>query len=35
LFVISIPSPAMVVYAALYLAVMLAVAVRQFGRRDL
>jgi len=34
-FVISIPSPAMVVYAALYLAVMLAVAVRQFGRRDL
>jgi Cu-processing system permease protein len=34
-FVISIPSPAMIVYAALYLAVMLALAVRQFGRRDL
>lgn len=34
-FVISIPSPAMVVYAALYLVVMLALAVRQFGRRDL
>ncbi len=34
-FVISIPSPAMIVYAALYLAVMLAVAVRQFNRRDL
>ena len=34
-FVISIPSPAMIVYAALYLGVMLAVAVRQFGRRDL
>lgn len=34
-FVISIPSPAMVVYAGLYLVVMLALAVRQFGRRDL
>jgi len=34
-FVVSIPSPAMVVYAGLYLVVMLALAVRQFGRRDL
>jgi ABC-2 type transport system permease protein len=34
-FVVSVPSPAMVVYAALYLALMLAVAVRQFNGRDL
>jgi ABC-type transport system involved in multi-copper enzyme maturation permease subunit len=35
LFVVSVPSPAMVVYALLYLAAMLGLAVRQFGRRDL
>jgi hypothetical protein len=35
LFVVSIPSAMMVVYAALYTAVMLGVAVRQFGKRDL
>lgn len=34
-FVVSVPSPAMVVYGALYLAVMLALAVWQFRRRDL
>ena len=35
LFVVSVPSPAMVVYALLYLLVMLGLAVRQFSRRDL
>jgi Cu-processing system permease protein len=35
LFVVSVPSPAMVVYAVLYLFVLLGIAVRQFGRRDL
>ncbi len=35
MFVISIPSPLMIVYAALYLIVMVAIAVRRFGRRDL
>ena len=35
LFVVSVPSPAMVVYAVLYLFVLLGVAVRQFSRRDL
>jgi len=34
-FVVSVPSPLMVVYAALYLVGMLALAVRQFSRRDL
>jgi Cu-processing system permease protein len=34
-FVVSVPSPAMIVYGALYLAAMLALAVRQFTRRDL
>jgi ABC-type transport system involved in multi-copper enzyme maturation permease subunit len=34
-FVASVPSPPMVIYAALYLAAALALAVRQFGRRDL
>ncbi len=34
-FVISVPSPAMAVYAAIYLAAFLALAVRQFSRRDL
>ncbi len=35
LFVVSVPSPAMVVYAVLYLAVLIALAIRQFSRRDL
>jgi Cu-processing system permease protein len=35
LFVVSIPSPLMVVYAGLYLAAALAFAVWQFGQRDL
>jgi Cu-processing system permease protein len=35
LFVVSVPSSAMVVYAVLYLFVLLGIAVRQFGRRDL
>src|SRR5207248_294258 len=35
LFVVSVPSPAMVVYALLYLVAMVGLAVRQFGRRDL
>lgn len=34
-FVISVPSPLMVVYAVIYLAVVLAWGVRQFNRRDL
>lgn len=34
-FVVSVPSRLMIVYAALYLLVMLAAAVRQFSRRDL
>jgi ABC-type transport system involved in multi-copper enzyme maturation permease subunit len=35
MFVISVPSQAMVVYAALYLAFLLGLTVRQFGGRDL
>ena len=35
MFVVSIPSAMMILYAALYTAVMLGVAVRQFGKRDL
>jgi hypothetical protein len=35
MFVISIPSPMMILYAALYTALMLGLAVRQFGKRDL
>jgi hypothetical protein len=35
LFVVSVPSSAMVVYALLYLIALLGLAVRQFGRRDL
>jgi len=35
IFVVSVPSPLMVVYGAFYLAATLAVAVRQFSRRDL
>jgi ABC-type transport system involved in multi-copper enzyme maturation permease subunit len=35
LFVMSVPSQAMVIYAALYLAALLAIAVRRFGSRDL
>jgi len=35
LMVVSVPSPLMVTYGALYLALMLAFALRQFGRRDL
>jgi ABC-type transport system involved in multi-copper enzyme maturation permease subunit len=35
LIVVSVPSPAMVVYGGLYLAVMVALAIRQFNRRDL
>ena len=35
LFVVSVPSPAMVVYAIAYLVLLLGLAVRQFGRRDL
>jgi len=35
LFVVSVPSPAMVVYAVLYLFLLLGLAVRQFGQRDL
>jgi|GEM_PF-598443 len=35
LIVVSIPSPAMIVYAALYLLTALAFAIRQFSRRDL
>ncbi len=35
LFVVSVPSPAMIVYALLYLAVLMLAAVRQFSRRDL
>lgn len=34
-FVVSIPSAMMIVYAGLYTAVMLGIAVRQFGKRDL
>ncbi len=34
-FVLSVPSPLMVVYALAYLAAVLALAVRQFNRRDL
>jgi Cu-processing system permease protein len=34
-FVISVPSPAMVIYGGLYLIVVLGLAVRQFNRRDL
>lgn len=34
-FVISVPSPAMVIYAGLYLIAMLGLAIRQFSRRDL
>lgn len=35
LFVVSVPSAAMVVYAGLYLLAVLGIAVRQFNRRDL
>ena len=35
LFVVSVPSPAMVVYAVLYLLALLGLAIRQFSRRDL
>lgn len=35
LFVVSVPSPAMVVYALIYLVAMVGLAVRQFSRRDL
>ncbi len=35
MFVVSIPSATMVVYAAVYTAVMLGLAIRQFGKRDL
>jgi ABC-type transport system involved in multi-copper enzyme maturation permease subunit len=35
MFVVSVPSPAMIGYGALYLAAMVALAVRQFSRRDL
>jgi Cu-processing system permease protein len=35
LFVVSVPSPAMVVYAVIYLLALLGLAVRQFSRRDL
>jgi Cu-processing system permease protein len=35
LFVVSVPSPAMVVYAVLYLLARVGLAVRQFDRRDL
>ncbi len=35
LFVVSIPSPLMVVYGLVYLAACLALAIRQFSRRDL
>src|SRR5258707_2677421 len=35
LFVVSVPSPAMVVYALIYLVALVGLAVRQFGRRDL
>ena len=35
MFVVSIPSAMMILYAALYTAVVLGVAVRQFGKRDL
>jgi ABC-type transport system involved in multi-copper enzyme maturation permease subunit len=35
LFVVSVPSPAMVVYAVLYLLALVGLAVRQFNRRDL
>ncbi len=35
LFVISVPSPIMVVYGALYLVVLVVIAVRHFSRRDL
>jgi hypothetical protein len=31
----SVPSPAMLIYGGLYLLIMLWIAVRQFGRRDL
>lgn len=34
-FVVSVPSPAMLVYGGLYLTVMLVLAVGEFGRRDL
>ena len=34
-FVASVPSPLMVVYAGLYLALCLGLAVRVFGKRDL
>ena len=35
MFVVSVPSPLMVVYGALYVAAALFVAVRVFGKRDL
>jgi Cu-processing system permease protein len=35
LFVVSVPSPFMVVYAAVYLLVLLWIAIRQFSKRDL
>jgi Cu-processing system permease protein len=35
LFVVSVPSPAMIVYAGLYLVALLGLAIRQFDRRDL
>jgi Cu-processing system permease protein len=35
LFVVSVPSPAMVVYALIYLLALVGLAVRQFNRRDL
>lgn len=35
MFVVSVPSPLMAVYAAIYLVVLVGVAVRQFGKRDL
>ena len=35
LFVVSVPSPAMIIYAGLYLLALVALAVRQFSRRDL
>jgi Cu-processing system permease protein len=35
MFVVSVPSPLMVAYAALYLSALLALAIRQFAKRDL
>jgi ABC-type transport system involved in multi-copper enzyme maturation permease subunit len=35
MFVVSVPSPLVVVYAALYVAVLVALTIRVFGRRDL